>query len=35
MYKECNTRAYYDMARDEQPCCGCVDGENYEEGSKE
>jgi hypothetical protein len=26
----CETCAYYDTDRDDQPCCGCVDGVNYE-----
>jgi hypothetical protein len=30
MYKECETCAYYDTDKHDQPCCGCVDGENYE-----
>lgn len=30
MYGECETCAYYDTNKDDQPCCGCVDGVNYE-----
>lgn len=30
MYKECESCAYYDTYRNDQPCCSCVDGVNYE-----
>ena len=30
MYKECETCAYCDVGKDDQPCCYCVDGMNYE-----
>lgn len=29
--KSCETCQYYDTDRQDQPCCGCVDGCNYEE----
>lgn len=35
MYKECETCAYYDMGKEEQPCCYCVESVNYEKGSIE
>lgn len=35
MCKDCETCVYYDMGKDEQPCCGCIDGVNYKEGSNE
>lgn len=28
--KDCETCAYYDVSRDDQPCCSCVDWENWE-----
>lgn len=27
----CETCAYYDTDLNDQPCCSCCDGENYEE----
>jgi hypothetical protein len=29
-YIECEACAYYGEDRNEQPCCGCVGGCNYE-----
>lgn len=26
----CEICQYYDVGRDDQPCCGCVDGANFE-----
>ena len=28
----CETCLYFDSGKDDQPCCGCVGFENYEEG---
>ena len=28
--EDCGTCAYYDTDRDDQPCCSCVDWENWE-----
>lgn len=28
--QDCDTCAYYDTDRDDQPCCSCVDGANWE-----
>ena len=35
MYRECETCLYYNNGKDEQPCCSCVEGMNYEKGSEE
>ena len=32
MYKECETCVYYDIGKDDQPCCNCVEASNYEKG---
>ena len=32
--KCCETCLYYGTDRDDQPCCSCVDHENYEEGEE-
>ena len=31
-YMSCETCAYYDTDLDDQPCCSCLDGENWEKG---
>ena len=28
--QDCDTCAYYDTDKSDQPCCGCVDWENWE-----
>lgn len=28
--RSCETCVYYDTDTDDQPCCSCVDGENWE-----
>ena len=28
---KCEDCVYFDNEKDERPCCGCVDGVNYEE----
>ncbi len=33
-YIECETCIYYDTDKDDQPCCSCVEGENYEESGE-
>lgn len=30
MDKSCKTCIYYDTDRNDQPCCSCVDWENWE-----
>lgn len=29
--KKCETCVYYDTDKDDQPCCSCFFGENWEE----
>lgn len=29
-YRSCDTCAYYETDADDQPCCGCVNGGNWE-----
>jgi hypothetical protein len=31
----CENCAYYDERKDEQPCCTCVEGCNFEEGGEQ
>lgn len=31
-YRLCETCAYYDTDLDDQPCCSCAEGENWEKG---
>lgn len=34
MEKVCETCLYYDTDRQDQPCCGCICGCNYEEADE-
>lgn len=35
VYKECETCIYCNVGKEEQPCCYCVEGMNYEKGCEE
>lgn len=32
--RSCESCVYYDTDRNEQPCCYCIDGENFEESGE-